>query len=434
MSSPTAAPTEALTVDEVLREWALFSVLVILALSMKFFTGLLFSFLANLKFRGRRLQWLSRLSFWLMVPTTKLLGLLFVYLAVFVALAGQWTSVPGLGPVNEVLFVLWTVAIALIGMWFAYRLYLFLLELLTALLRKSPVPRFSHPVLIEFATIALGVLLIIEEFLLVSIPFGEQGRKVLGSLFTTTNWLTMLLVIGLTPALRDIVAGITLFSDSYFQPRELLKVLGVCKVGHIIEFRLRTALVRCLDGTLIFVPNSKFLRYPTVYYSRAPSFALEVTVPLLRPSAAHLVRDLLVDLQIELDRTVRAAAGALPPALHAQALARPAAQPDAHLTKAMAQARAHELEPPQQALRAHDARHWSARVSDPAEAKVFLGDVGTIVLTVPFWDTGAFAAVKRLQSDVLLFITDVLERHAAELRGPASVLYRHLDSMPGHSD
>jgi hypothetical protein len=363
-------------------------------------------------------------------------------LAIFVALSGQWAAVPELVPVKDALFWIWTVAIALVGMWFAFRCYHFMIELLTVLLRKSSVPRFSHPVLIEFATIAFGVLLIIEEFLLITIPLGATSREVLVSLLTSTNFLTMLLVIGLTPTLRDIVAGITLFSDSYFQPKELLKVLGVCKVGHIVEFRLRTALVRCLDGTIIFVPNSKFLRYPTVYYSRAPSFALEVTVPLLRPSAAHLVRELLVDLQIELDKTVRAAAGALPPALHALAVARPAARPDVRLDPQVArrhskaQGRAQELEPPQQqqVLRAQDARHWSARVSDPNQAKVFLADVGTIVLTVPFWDTGAFAAVKRLQSDVLLFVTDVLERHAAELRGPARVLYRNLDPVPGLTD
>ena len=108
--------------------------------------------------------------------------------------------------------------------------------------------------------------------LLFTVPLGSEYQTLdsVMLLLTKLNVFTATLTIAITPITRDVVGGLTLFADRPFKVGDLIEVKGITPKsgGHVLEFRLRTTVLKMLDESTVYIPNGMFMVHPVVNYSR----------------------------------------------------------------------------------------------------------------------------------------------------------------------
>ncbi|GBG31681.1 Hypothetical Protein FCC1311_079062 [Hondaea fermentalgiana] len=386
---PRTLLAAASSTNELVSNWILFAVLILLMFTSRYFTRLIFLVLVNLELKGRRIRQLKRFQHYMQSPITALVMAAFAYLAAFVVFRDYWDTRSSnqvanfLYDIGMFLFVLlWVFPYSSLAV---FRLSLWLLEVLDEVLAYQ-VSEFYRPVVREAAQLLLVVLVAIFTiwFFIQAISLNRDGSDsgssayTVARLLTGLNFITMSIVIGITPIMRDILAGLALFSDRQFRQNTLIRLVDVARPGFVQALRLRVTVLRHLDQSISIIPNQKFLRYAMVDFSQN-MYRLEICMPL---ASGHLAPQDLRDLLHFVNGALRARSSRAP------------------------------LQGP--VLRV-----------ELTDIQAMLDSEGRLVVRADFHDLG-LETTRRTQSEVLLFLTEVLEMRGIRLCGPSRVKYRAL--------
>jgi len=74
------------------------------------------------------------------------------------------------------------------------------------------------------------------------------------------------------------------------------------------------------------------------------------------------------------------------------------------------------------------AHSWQVAIADPEGFTVAIDADSRLVIVMHLWEPGDVPALKRLQSETLLFLTAALERHEIQVRGASLITHRSLDT------
>jgi len=263
-----------------------------------------------------------------------------------------------------------------------FRLSLWLLEVLDDVLALK-VSEFYRPVVREAVQLLLIILVLIfsiwffVQAISVNRDDGQTSASTVTKLLTGLNFITMSIVIGISPILRDIIAGLALFSDRQFGPNTLIRLVDVAKPGYVQALRLRVTVLRHLDQSISIIPNQKFLRYPMVDFSQN-MYCLEMRLPLnLADQKSDDLRDLL------------------------------------HIVNNAQRSRGNS----------NASRPGPVLRVDIQEIRASLDRDSNLLVRAEFHDLGNESS-RKIQSELFLYLTEVLQCQGIQLSGPSQVTQR----------
>ena len=253
----TASPTqsEGEHVANLAVAWTLFAVMLFFTATSRYIAKLIFALTSTLPM-GWALK--SRLE----SPLTWALVVLFTYFAIYFV---PWAA--SLAWLESALYV--------VNRFFAWIVIFYaclaITNLVVDVLAEVLYIRRVEPSIRQGVVEAVRLLQILALFfilivLLTTLPpdySPETVRRAL-SLFTRINVVTGVLVFSLAPVLRDLVAGLTVYSDEPYRIGDVVSVPGCASKGVVEEIRLRVTTLRLPDDSVLFVPNTKVLKFPTV--------------------------------------------------------------------------------------------------------------------------------------------------------------------------
>eukprot|EP00516_Mucochytrium_quahogii_P004339 CAMPEP_0203751476 /NCGR_PEP_ID=MMETSP0098-20131031/5534_1 /ASSEMBLY_ACC=CAM_ASM_000208 /TAXON_ID=96639 /ORGANISM=" , Strain NY0313808BC1" /LENGTH=260 /DNA_ID=CAMNT_0050641207 /DNA_START=568 /DNA_END=1350 /DNA_ORIENTATION=+ len=249
----------------------------------------------------------------------------------------------------------------------------------------------------------------------------------------------MTAIIGFAPAFRDIIAGLSMFADNYFGPNDLIRLVDVSSVGYIKEFRLRVTVLRLLDDTLCYIPNSKFLRYATINYSKSNTYVCDIRVPLPPSTPPAIVRGIIQALQgaMQISRsnltnpvggeedTESIASSARRRISHEGSTFTATGEVDNH---SMSESARSVLQTGRAEAFTEPSELWQNSIGDSNNCRVIYDEQFNIIVSLQFVQHSV-SQTKAMQSETILFITDALQRFEVKVVGPARVSYSRVDGV-----
>lgn len=253
---------------DTVTNWVLFAFFILFALVSPYLSSLFFTVLlrvtASIDYYNAVPEFVKQFK---SIVTHGLISL-FLYLAlvVFLPVSIDWLK----SAINQIIKIYaWGIIWLLSVRGLKYILFLVSIAMKVLAIDKSARAGITEALSIIFFII----MAIISIELVFTLPLNPDSTvlNAVWNLFVGINIFTVMLSVAITPFVRDIVAGLTLFSDRPFRVGEIIEIGGVCERGVVIELRLRCTVIRQMDEKLVFIPNSKFLRYLTINYSRYPA-------------------------------------------------------------------------------------------------------------------------------------------------------------------
>jgi len=286
----TLAPTSSdLTTSQLIVSWVLFAVTMLVVFVAKYISRLVFSVVSGFE---KQVVFARALKKHMELPLT--LGLItgFLYL-------GCVILIPWSAPVAFIYIIVAAICrfFCWCAIWYAcYCTLNLIVELLPLIFHLSNLDSSAKHGLVEGATILEYIIMfIISIVLLVSIPadYSTQTLTDILTLFTRINVVTGVLVAALAPIMRDLVAGLTMVIDRQLKVNDFVHVWGVAPPGRILEIRLRVTVIRVWpDDFVVYVPNSKFLRFPVIDYT-THQVHIQVKLPLALDTDPVKIREAL---------------------------------------------------------------------------------------------------------------------------------------------
>jgi small-conductance mechanosensitive channel len=258
--SPTISEQERL--QNLAIAWSLFGTFVFLMFTSKYLSKLVFTLISSFPVG-------ASIKTHLELPLTIGLGILFLYLAnSFIPYSEnfQWLNI---AITYVIRFLGWC------EIWFAaYSVLNLGIYSINASLKLQSVPTSVRYGIVEAMRIVEIVLLFFIGIVLIgTLPINYQRNSVTSALglFSQVNLVTGTIIFAFAPALRDIISGLSMYFDKQFGERDLIQIWGVTTIAKVEEMRLRVSVLRLRDDSIVFVPNTKIVKFPSINFSVGPS-------------------------------------------------------------------------------------------------------------------------------------------------------------------
>jgi small-conductance mechanosensitive channel len=283
-SAPTPSPT--LSSTQLLVQWVLFGVAMLVAASSRYISRIIFSIVSAFEkdaLVGKALK--AHLEY----PLTLALLTGFLYLGCVVFVPWSYNFRALFIVVQAICrFLCWC------AIWYACLRTLDLLVVLIPIAMSNyRLDANTRRGLVEgLRIVEFVVMFIISIVLLVTIPvdYSQQILLDILTLFTRINAVTGVIAVALAPVLRDLVAGLTLLVDGDVRVNNYVQIWGVAPPGRVLEIRLRVTVIRVWpDDFVLFIPNSKMMRFPIINFSEQTP-RVQIRISLARDTQPSTLR------------------------------------------------------------------------------------------------------------------------------------------------
>lgn len=176
---------------------------------------------------------------------------------------------------------------------------------------------YKHGVLEAINVVSILILVALFFVLFISIGGSNGVVGIIFDLLSTLNLFSVTIALSLTPLIRDIMSGIYVLTNRYFEQGDFIQIVGVGQPGYVVEFRLRLIVLQALDKSLVYIPNGRFLYYVVINFTRKSKeeltrYRCEFSIPILESTKPAKTKTLLRDIGTTLrDRNNRTGSAAV---------------------------------------------------------------------------------------------------------------------------